>query len=407
MERMRFAGFGGLEIEADSYGSEDDPIVLILPGGGQTRRAWEGVAGALAEAGRRAVCVDLRGHGKTARPADGRYDLDAFVGDLHAVLAQLPSRPVIVGASLGGWIAMTALGEGGPDLASALVVVDAPPHMAAGEAVEVAAQLRRQAEEKPKSNVDARVFGGMDLAGTEARVTAAAARIKLPTMIIRGAESRLSTAEAVEELARMITGAEVLEIEEAGHLVATDREDVFNAALLEFLERRSPLQAPEYHTGSDARTLRDALGCFATGVTIVTAMSEDGVPVGLTANSFTSVSLDPPLLLVCLANSANSLPVFETVKGFAVNVVHIGQQPVSSRFASRGEDRFAATPWESWTTGAPIITGSLASFECERHAIHDGGDHKILVGRVIRVRYEPRRDPLLYFRGKYRRLHFA
>jgi flavin reductase (DIM6/NTAB) family NADH-FMN oxidoreductase RutF len=92
---------------------------------------------------------------------------------------------------------------------------------------------------------------------------------------------------------------------------------------------------------------------------------------------------------------------------FAVNVLQIGQQPTSNRFAGKGEDRFANTPWEVGEFGTPVLTGSLSSFECERDALHDGGDHFILVGRVLKAMFEPRRDPLLYFRGKYRRLHFA
>ncbi len=163
----------------------------------------------------------------------------------------------------------------------------------------------------------------------------------------------------------------------------------------------------EYREGSDARTFRDALGCFATGVTVVTAMCPDGTPIGLTANSFTSVSLDPPLLLVCIANSAGSAPYLRDAKRFAVNVLQIGQQPTSNRFAGKGEDRFAATPWITGEFGTPVLTGSLSSFECARHAVHDGGDHFLLVGHVLKAIFEPRRDPLLYFRGKYRKLHFA
>ena len=136
-------------------------------------------------------------------------------------------------------------------------------------------------------------------------------------------------------------------------------------------------------------------------------MGEDGLPIGLTANSFTSVSLDPPLLLVCIANNAGSAAVLEAADRFAVNVLQIGQQPTSNRFASKSEDRFGATPWEVGEFGTPVLTGSLASFECVRHAVHEGGDHFVLIGRVLKARFEPRRDPLLYFRGKYRRLHFA
>ena len=162
----------------------------------------------------------------------------------------------------------------------------------------------------------------------------------------------------------------------------------------------------EYRSGHDARTLRDALGCFATGVTVVTCLGPDGEPAGLTVNSFTSVSLDPPLLLVCLAKKAVSAAALIGASHFAVNVLQTGQQPASIRFSTRDEDRFGATPWECGEAGAPILADSLGVFECERHAVHDGGDHHILTGQVVKASFDASLDPLLYFRGKYRRLHF-
>jgi flavin reductase (DIM6/NTAB) family NADH-FMN oxidoreductase RutF len=161
----------------------------------------------------------------------------------------------------------------------------------------------------------------------------------------------------------------------------------------------------EYRTGHDPRTLRDALGCFATGVTVVTCL-HDGVPTGLTVNSFTSVSLDPPLLLVCIAKNAGSAAALTAASHFAINVLQTGQQPASIRFATRDEDRFGATPWACGEAGAPILEDSLGVFECERFAVYDGGDHHILVGRVVKASFDASLDPLLYFRGRYRRLHF-
>ncbi|QNM81913.1 flavin reductase family protein [Sphingomonas sabuli] len=163
----------------------------------------------------------------------------------------------------------------------------------------------------------------------------------------------------------------------------------------------------EYRSGSDLRTLRDALGSFATGVTVVTCVDADGVPFGLTVNSFTSVSLDPPLLLVCIARQARCAAELAASPNFAVNVLQTGQQPDSIRFSTRDQDRFGTTTWATGETGAPLLTDSLAVFECERHAIHDGGDHDILVGQVVRASFDPNMDPLLYFRGSYRRLHFG
>lgn len=162
----------------------------------------------------------------------------------------------------------------------------------------------------------------------------------------------------------------------------------------------------EYRTGSDPRTLRDALGCFATGVTVVTCLDEQGDPVGLTANSFTSVSLDPPLLLVCVGRATASASALTRANHFAVNVLQTGQQPASIRFATKDQDRFGTTPWSPGEFGPPVLRDSLGVFECAAHAVHEGGDHHIVVGEVLRASFDPTLDPLLYFRGRYRRLHF-
>ena len=137
----------------------------------------------------------------------------------------------------------------------------------------------------------------------------------------------------------------------------------------------------------------------------MTAVGEDGEPVGLTANSFTSVSLDPPLLLVCIAKSGTSAEVLAKAQHFAVNVLHIGQQPASARFATRKENRFGSTPWAPGLNGVPVLTSSLATFECVRDAVHEGGDHPILVGRVERRSSSEARSAAVF--GKYRRLHFT
>ncbi len=162
----------------------------------------------------------------------------------------------------------------------------------------------------------------------------------------------------------------------------------------------------EYRSGHDPRTLRDALGCFATGVTVVTCLDDGGKPAGLTVNSFTSVSLDPPLLLVCIAKQAASARPLSEARNFAINVLQTGQQPASIRFSTRDEDRFGATPWACGEAGAPILEDSLGVFECEHFALYDGGDHHILVGHVVKASFDASLDPLLYFRGRYRRLHF-
>ena len=150
----------------------------------------------------------------------------------------------------------------------------------------------------------------------------------------------------------------------------------------------------EYRSGHDPRTLRDALGCFATGVTVVTCLDGEGNPAGLTVNSFTSVSLDPPLLLVCLYKQAASAAALTEASHFAINVLQTGQQPASIRFSTRDQDRFGATPWSAGEAGAPILGDSLGVFECERFAVYDGGDHHILVGEVVKASFDAALDRL-------------
>lgn len=407
MSEVQFKGFSGVRLNAVQHGEEDAPPVLLLHGLGQTRAHWADAAAALELAGRSVINLDMRGHGTSEWPGEGQYDFDAFVDDLRAVLAQLPARPAIVAASLGGWAATVALGEDGAHLASALILVDAPPQPDANATRALGEELHRRTEAGGAPSWDSQFLAGIDINSVSARLNAAIDKLAVPVLFVRSADSVLANHESVEACVSRIPNAELVEVEGADHLMEGEQSEIFNGLLLDFLERRAPLAPPEYREGSDARTFRDALGCFATGVTIVTATSSDGSPVGLTANSFTSVSLDPPLLLVCIGNTAGSAQILAKADRFAVNVLQIGQQPTSNRFAGKSEDRFANTPWTQGEFGTPVLTGSLGSFECERHAIHEGGDHFILVGRVLKAMFEPRRDPLLYFRGKYRRLHFA
>ncbi|MBX6321957.1 MAG: flavin reductase family protein [Rhodospirillaceae bacterium] len=151
----------------------------------------------------------------------------------------------------------------------------------------------------------------------------------------------------------------------------------------------------------DTRDFRRALGTFATGVTVVTSRGPGGEPLGVTANSFNSVSLDPPLVLFSLDRGAYSLKAFEAAGVFAINILSERQRHLSEGFARSRSDKWRNVAYEVWDTGAPILTDSLASFECLTHSTHDGGDHVIFVGRVQRLRYSEEGLPLLYFRGGY------
>lgn len=158
------------------------------------------------------------------------------------------------------------------------------------------------------------------------------------------------------------------------------------------------------HDPADARALRNAFGAFATGVTVVTGCAADGTRVGLTANSLTSVSLDPPLLLFCPALAASALPALKATARFVVNILAVDQRDVANAFTKKGIDRFAGATWDDWD-GLPVLQGALANFACSFFAEHDGGDHAVVIGRVERLRMLPDSDPLLYFKGAYRQVH--
>lgn len=363
MSLIEYKGFGGVPLSADMLGDENDPAVLLIPDVGQSRTAWRDVADALVLSGRRVVNLDLR-------EAGTEHGLAPHIEDLRAVLAQMGSRPVVVAAGRGGWIAARALALDGTHLAAGLVVVDMP-------------------------------------FDEDAIANGVAAQLALPALVVRGGFSPAQGSTVGDAFNAALPVGQIADIDECDLELASDRKEALLGQLLEFLERRQPREAMEFQAGSDPRTLRDAMGCFATGITIVTALDAEGTPVGLTANSFTSVSLDPPLLLVCIANTAGTARALREAAHFGVNVLQIGQQPTSNRFAAKGEDRFADQPWAPGQTGVPLLGSSLVSFECQRESLHEAGDHFILVGRVVRAQFEPHRDPLLYFRGKYRRLHFA
>jgi flavin reductase (DIM6/NTAB) family NADH-FMN oxidoreductase RutF/pimeloyl-ACP methyl ester carboxylesterase len=399
---ITFKGFSGVSLQAEVAGDKHDPMILLIHGAGQTRGVWRAIADALVQSGRQVVSLDLRGHGASEWPSDGRYDIEAYAEDLRAVLAQLKSRPVVVAATVGGWIAAQALSSDATNLAAGLVLVDMPVRSASEAAKQISESLP-----KDQPAWDPRVIGAMDLDAVADAVIATAPGLNLPSMVLRGGMAWISNSLGTSEFDDALPNAEIVEVDDSELLLTTDRTEALLAHLLDFLERKQPRDASEFRAGSDARTLRDAMGCFATGITIITSRAPDGTPIGLTANSFTSVSLDPPLLLVSIANNAGSAAALQEASCFVVNVLQTGQQLASNRFAGKGEDRFAATAWREGETGMPVLDGSLGSFECMRHAIHDGGDHFLLVGKVVRAQFEPRRDPLLYFRGKYRRLHIA
>jgi len=153
----------------------------------------------------------------------------------------------------------------------------------------------------------------------------------------------------------------------------------------------------------DRSELRRVMGHFATGVTVITTRDVDGKPYGLTANAVCSVSLEPPLLLVCVDKRAESHPAFRRSGAFAVNILGLGHEELSRRFAVSGGDKFEDVDHRAGASGAPLLNGALGFVECRVVATHDAGDHTIFIGEVEGLDADGG-DPLLYFRGKYRRL---
>jgi 3-hydroxy-9,10-secoandrosta-1,3,5(10)-triene-9,17-dione monooxygenase reductase component len=153
-------------------------------------------------------------------------------------------------------------------------------------------------------------------------------------------------------------------------------------------------------TSIDPPVFRKALGAFPTGVTVVTAQSSDGRDVGVTANSFNSVSLDPPMVLWSLNRASSSLRAFTEASGFAVHILAADQQALSDRFASRREDRFAGLQFQRGIGGAPLFAGCVAQFQCRLAFRYDGGDHEILVGEVVALNHSGL-PPLVYHGGRY------
>nr|WP_321456780.1 flavin reductase family protein [uncultured Cohaesibacter sp.] len=153
----------------------------------------------------------------------------------------------------------------------------------------------------------------------------------------------------------------------------------------------------------EATEFRNALGRFATGIAVVTTVDGEGNLMGLTVNSFNSVSLDPPLVLWSLDKSSNQLDAFSNSGFYGVSILGSEQQLASNLFAAMADDRFEQISWSAGTTGAPLIDGALAQIECTTEQIIEGGDHIILLGRVVAIN-AAEGEPLLYYGGAYRSL---
>ena len=276
MKHRRIATHGGVEIAFDDSGLESWPTVVFLHGGGQTRHSWREATVALNRLGYRTLNVDLGGHGDSSWAANGDYGLDAHVEDLAALIAELADRPTMVGASLGGMISLVMAGEPDPPAIGALVLVDVVPRFeAAGTAAiqnfmkgspdgfasldEAAQAIAAYLPHRPRPTSQAGLRknlregtdgrfrwhwdpammggpGGIDAA--QARLEGAARRLKMPTLLIRGALSKVVSDEGARAFLELVPHARYANIAGADHMVAGDRNSEFLAPLLDFLQVR-------------------------------------------------------------------------------------------------------------------------------------------------------------------------
>jgi pimeloyl-ACP methyl ester carboxylesterase len=273
MKTQRFQGHG-LQMAADVGGDPHSPAVVLLHGGGQTRHAWGSTARALIEAGWYVVSLDLRGHGDSEWDSNGDYSLDLQVEDLRSVLKQLPARPALVGASLGGLVSLLTVGETPELVASRLVLVDVTPMLdPEGEArvlgfmtaypqgfasIEEAADavaaylphrprpssttgLQRNLRLRPDGRYywhwDPRLFDRLRASPQFqlARYEAAARNVRVPALLVRGQRSELVSPDNVRHFLELIPSARYVDVADAGHMVAGDRNDAFSTAVLQFL----------------------------------------------------------------------------------------------------------------------------------------------------------------------------
>lgn len=281
-ESRRYSGDGDVELAADVGGDPSAPTVILMHGGGQTRHSWGGAMRDLVRRGYHVINLDARGHGESSWAPDGDYSFGTQARDIERIIATLRSKPALVGASMGGGTSLILTGVHAPAAAAALVLVDIVPHMdAAGSAkirrfmashpqgfatIEEAAEavraynphrpppkdhsglmrnLRRHADGRLHWHWDPRLITGPD--GVEPplpveELATAAEHVRIPTLLVRGLKSDIVTDEGVADLRRRIPQVEVCDVAGAGHMVAGDRNDAFNAGIFEFLNHHMPVR---------------------------------------------------------------------------------------------------------------------------------------------------------------------
>ncbi|MFK8020354.1 MAG: alpha/beta fold hydrolase [Pseudomonadales bacterium] len=276
-QKLEFEMPCGLKIKADAFGDADRPSVLLAHGGGQTRHSWGNTAKLIAAQGWYSIAYDHRGHGESDWAADANYDLQKFAEDQLHIAQSLPDKPVVVGASLGGLSAMLACGESKQMPYKAIILVDITPRMnqegakdiigfmsermdegfeSLDEAADIIANYTKRPRRKNTDGLRKNLRLGDDgryrwhwdpnftrqrmfdaKLGLPERMEKAAAQISEPILLVRGAKSNLVTEELAQEFLQAVPHAEFVDVENAHHMVAGDKNDIFSAAVIDFLKR--------------------------------------------------------------------------------------------------------------------------------------------------------------------------
>ena len=396
--------------------------VVLIHGVGMQSAAWGPQIEALAKT-HRVLALDMPGHGGST-PLRPGAELPDFVAWLHAALialdAALDSGPVnLAGHSMGALIA------GGfacthPDMLRRVALINgvfkrSDPARAAVLAraaqiqtgqIDLETPLSRWFGDSPvDSQARDQVAGWLAAINLSGYATAYGAfargdasyaplwsQISCPLLALTGEDDPNSTPAMSRAMADQAQNGTV-EILPGRHMINLTAADAVTDSLSRWLSRPVTTPSPpkeipmapaplDQGDVTDPRALRDAFGTFMTGVTVVTSHDTTGTPLGFTANSFSSVSLDPPLVLVCLANSSSNYDALTQAGGFAVNILSEDQKDISNTFARPSQNRFAGLDWQAGPQGSPILQGVSAWFDCTMHKTVEAGDHIILIGKV-------------------------
>lgn len=405
--------------------------VLFIHGVGMNAAIWQPQIERMADSFD-VIALDMLGHGQSPLPPQ-QPELADYADQAIRLLDHLGLDQVsVVGHSMGALVAQE-FALRAPERVRRIVSLNAvfrrPPELA--EAVrQRAAALTGHGDASGTAQTIARWFGdpvpaeletaaqktasALSAVGPEgyartyrlfARADGAHAdrlpTLAVPALFMTGSQDRNSSPAMSAAMARLAPQGRCTVLPGERHMMAVAAPDLTTRHIVDFLaEDEAAGQSRAANTGFDSGEFRRALGSFLTGVTIVTTIGPEGEPRGFTANSFTSVSLDPPLVLVCIAHKALGHPVFATSKSFAINILNEDQKAASGIFASKAADKFASVAWRPGRTGSPVLDGSVACFDCDMERLVDAGDHSILIGRVRDFEHNSA-QPLGYCRGAY------